>query len=459
MVDQKQIMLPESRILVLDIPEKASLDVLPEQIRLAGTSQFNGILVPFYREGYSFYPSRAAREQNLPAIKPDLRKKPDLFHQIFDQAFVSSLSVWAYIDPLRLGNKIRFPFRPFFKTRKKWISLNKMRKPFPIGLSEKDSFVCLYNEDVRRFVTEIAVEIAEKFPIQGLILDLSRYPHFSNNADTMSCFCDYCVKQIREELSLDLQKILLEPNDSAFRCWKRWKNNRLFSFVEYVSSRVGKARSGIPFFTIVPGALGNLHETGVENRGEPSVWASEGLVSSLVTRYQKESPARFFDKVDKDLSYLPDDILLTPFLMVDNLAELSDCIEPLRDLPLSGFLLKLADPLTDGDAGKLSQGLFRNPSLEPLSDVFASIRSLIRFILDSSDRHSALNSFLTEIHSYIQNEQNVTLEKNLSILEDLRTIEQKFKSGDLDAGFLPASALRNISLIKKLFRTSIKMSR
>jgi hypothetical protein len=454
-----QLSLPEMRVFVLDIPEKTSHEVLSGQIRLAGTAGFNGILIPFFKDGYSLYPSLAAREQKFPAVRPDLKKNPDLFYEIFESAFLSHLRVWAYIDPLSLGNKNVSPYGSFYKKRKKWISMNKMRKPFPIGLSQKDAFLCVYNEDVRRFVADLTVEIVGLFPVNGLLMDLSCYPHYSDVSENVACFCDSCRKQVKEDLSLELQQILQDPADSAFRCWKRWKNERLFSFVEYLSGRIGNVRSGIPFLTLVPGEFENLHESGVENRGEPGIWASEGLVSSLVTRYHAESPGRFVDKVKKDLSYVVDDILLTPSIRVDNVAEISSYIEPLRAFPLCGYICSLSAPLTDRDSETLSHGLFSSSSLDSLSDLFASLKCLIKFILNSSKRHSALNSFLLDIHSYIENEENITPEKTQSILDDLQTIEQKFKSGDLDTGFLPSRTLRDISLIKKLLRTTIIFSR
>lgn len=459
MVDLLRASLPELRMFVLDIPEKPTNKFLAEQIGLAGTAGFNGILIPFFKEGYPLYRSPVAREQKFPVIRTDLKKKSELFLEIFESAFPSSLNVWAYIDPLSMGSKNIFPYGAFFKNRKKWVSLNKMRKPFPIGFLENDIYLCIYNEDVRRFSADITVEIAEMFPINGIILDLSCYPYYSDIPENMACFCDFCRRQVKEELSLDLLQIILESADSAFRCWKRWKDERLFSFIEYLSGRIRKVRSGMPFVILIPGELRNRHESGRENRGEPGLWASEGLVSSLSTRYLQESPGRFYEMVEKDISFIVDDILLTPSIRVDNVAELTSYIDPLRDLPLCGYLCSLSAPLTDRDSDTLSQGLFNASSLDSLSDLFASVKSLIQFILSSSKPHSALNSFLMDIHSYLENEENITLEKTQSILDDLRTIEQKFQSGDLDTGFLPSRTLRDISLIKKLLRTSIILSR
>ncbi len=447
--------LPETRAFLLNIPPKPSAHTLKGQISLAARAGFNCLLLPFFEGGYALFESRVAREHHLPGIRPDLRKQPQLLWEIFDAAGTNDLPVYAYTDLLRVGHKRRHKTGPIIHRYKKWGAMSKGRRFSPIGRSEYDLFLCVNNEDVRRFIASLLVEIAEAYAVSGIVTDIHTYPYEFSAPQNAACFCEYCRKHVKEELQLDLLTLPLEKDNSAFRRWERWKETRLFSFVKYISGRIRNARTGIRLFALVSGKFPRKTINPEEESNSPTTWETEGLITSLITQYDADSPADFAPALERDLSSIPDDTLLATTLNVETTHQLADIVLQLRKLPLWGYFVNLCSPLTIEDAEDLSQWIFAQPSVESLTDVFDSVRRLTLYLLNASSLHTALNSFLSDVISYLDEKDNITIEKTQSFVDDFRTIQQKFQTGDIDAAFLPPETLRHLRLIKKLLKASI----
>ena len=248
--------------------------------------------------------------------------------------------------------------------------------------------------------------------------------------------------------------IPLNPEDAAFRRWKRWKDERLYSFVHYVSGRLRETRMGMPFFATVKG---NLRKNTEQEEGKnilPSGWAAGGVVTSLFTCYDHESPELIPGAIKKDLSRIVDDTLMAPALEAQTSSQLADYVLHYRKLPVAGGLLSLEDIPDESTENQLRQAPFDKDSPDIFEDIYQSAQMLSKNIMNSSDIHPALYGFLKDVVSYLENREEITLDGAQSLVEDFRTIEAKFQSGDLDAAFLPEEALRHIALIKKILRTA-----
>ena len=451
--------LPEMRVLLFEIPLDPSLQNLKEQISLAGTAGFNGVLIPFMTQGLPLFPSRATRDYKLPLIRPDLKKKGEMFYELFDAASTRNLPILAYVDPLQVGDARTHVFGPILRRHKSWGAMNKEKKYSPIGDSPHELFLCVNNSDVRRFAAELLVEIVESFPVSALVLDLSGYPYQYSVPEQAACFCDSCQKSVKDELNMDLMTMPLDMNIVACKKWKKWKEDRLLSFISYVSTRVRKSRIDIPVFLIIPGRFDTGNGSSLLDGETLRTLVSDCLVTSLIVRYSPESPRQLMKLVDKDLALISEDALLLPLVYAENERELADYLLHLRPLPIFGSFVSLAFPLADREFEALFRIPYTPSSLNSSPDIFRSIRALINYILSSSNLQLALNSFLQGVIHYLDEESSVTVERTLDLVEDFRTIEQKFKSGDLDTSFLPPETLRHISLIRKLLRTSAMLLR
>ena len=453
--------LPEMRIFLIEIPENPSLERLKEQIQMAGQAGFNGIQIPFVRNGFPLFPSRVARDHRMPVIRPDLKKRGELYYALFEAAASLDLPVLAYVSPLLVGDARDHPFGPVLRRHTKWGAMNKQKKFSPIGLSPDDLFLCVNNSDVRSFVAELLVELVEFFPVSGMVLDMSAYPCQSGAPEQAACFCDSCRKSVKDELKMDLLTIPLDIHNAAFsfRRWKKWKEERLLSFLSHVSMRVRKSRINMSVFLMISGGFDTMKSASLLNEDTLRTLTSDCLITSVIARYSPESPRQLAKMVERDLALISDDALLLPLIAAENERQLTDCLLHLRPLPLFGSFVSLPAPLTEN----LFETLFRIPytpaCLYCLSDIFRSVRALIKYILCSSDLQAALNSFLRDVIHYLDEEPRVTVEKTLDMVEDFRIIEQKFQSGDLDTTFLPPETLRHLCLIKKLLKTSAMLWR
>ena len=451
--------LPEMRVFLIEIPENPSLESLKEQIRMAGESGFNAIQIPFVMNGFSLFSSRVARHHKIPVIRPDLKKKGDLYYPLFEAAANRDLPVLAYVNPLLVGDDRVHPAGPVLRRHMKWGVMNKEKKFAPAGVSPHDLFLCVNNPDVRRFVAELLVEIVESFPLSGLVLDMCLYPYQYNAPEQAACFCDFCRKSVKDELKMDLLTIPLEINNVAFRRWKKWREERLVSFLSYVSMRIRKSRINVAVFIVIPGGLDTMNTSSLFNQDTLQTLTSDCSITSVITRYSPDSPRQIAKMAERDLAVISDDGLLLPLISAENERHLTDCLLHLRPLPLFGSFVSLPAPLP----GNLHEALFRIPftpsSLHSRADIFRSVRDLIKYILCSSDLQLALNSFLRDVIHYLDEEPSITVERILDMVEDFRIMEQKFQTGDLDTTFLPPETLRHISLIKKLLRTSTMLLR
>jgi uncharacterized lipoprotein YddW (UPF0748 family) len=456
--------LPEMRGYLLDIPERSSFEELEKRVETIAHAGFNTIILPFFCDGYSLYPSQILKENKMPLIRPDLKKSKDMLFKVMEFASSKGLVVYAYTDPLLVGDSRTQVFGPVIRRKRKWSVMNRLKKNSPTGDNEFNFFICLNNPEVRLFVADMMIEIAESFPVDAIILDMHKNPHFSPVTENSSCFCDYCRKHVKDELHLDLMTLTLDENDAAFRRWKKWKEEKLFIFISSISGRLREARSAMPFFATVPGYLpsGDLIQT-ADNSGEtdirPGNWAEEGLVTSLITTYDTMTPVEFYKCFEKEFFNIVDDTLLAPVLTAVSVEQMADFVLHLRKLPSWGYFLSLKTFPGSEEADALSEVPFNTPAIYPFDNVILSIHNLIDDILYSSEHHPALDSFLQDVLLYIKNPEGRSQDKTQDIIEDFRIMELKFQTGDLYAALLPATTLRHLSLIKKLLKISIILAR
>jgi|GEM_PF-559644 len=443
-------------VYVLDVPEKPSGDMLREQVALAARSGFNAILLPVFRGGYTLFPSRVALDYRLHAIRPDLKKSGDVFLDIFEAADENDLAVFAYADILRVGDRRIHEFGPIIARRKKWAAMNRKKTYAPIGASQNDLFLCLNNPEVRRFSADLLIEIVESFPITGIVVDMHTYPFEYSTPDEAACFCDCCRKAVKEELKIELAPLSLKDEDAATNLWKTWKKERLSKYMVYLSGRLREARFSMPFLLVIPG---EFPLPGADNfreiQSSATTWINDGLITSLVARYPSTPPFVLEATIEGDLHRIPDDAMFAPMFQSETLSRLPDYLRHLEPLPLWGNFISLAYPLNQQDAERLSPDRLKRISLDSPTGIFQSARNLIEHLIGSTGLQPALNSFLNEVHAVLVREEPPTFEQIQDIIDDLRTLEEKFHGGDLDSVLVAPETLRHLSLIKRLLKVSI----
>lgn len=447
--------LPETWIYLLDVPTKPSTETLREQISFAAAAGFNGIMLPLFQDGYSLFPSRVAAEYRLHAIRPDLRKRDDLLTEIFQAAAKYDMSVFAYLDLLRVGDARVHDLGPVLSRRKKWGALNKRKAFSPIGSSPNDFFLCINNPEIRRFSADLAVELVESFPVDALILDLHHYPFESESPDTESCFCEYCVRTVRNDLQLDLPTLTLKKDDPASRRWMKWKEERFLKYLAAISGRLHEARFGLPFLPVLPGDLPQPAEGKPHPFSSISTWADEGIISSAALLYPSRPAFILEATIESDLSRFPDDNLLMPYFIMESLSHFAEYRAHLSRLPLWGCLVSLSYPLSKNDVERTPGAQLPKVRIDSITGILKSSAQIVEHLIFNSSHQPALKTFLQDLLVSLSKEEEPELELIQNRVEDLRSLEEKLQTGDMDAALTAPDFVRHLSLLKRLLKASI----
>ncbi|HOE63121.1 MAG TPA: family 10 glycosylhydrolase [Candidatus Sumerlaeota bacterium] len=447
--------LPENWIYLIDVPMKPSTQTLSEQISLAAAAGFNGIMLPLFQDGYPLFPSRVAAEYKLHAIRPDLRKRDDLLAEIFNAAVQHDMFVFAYLDLLRVGDARVHDLGPVLSKRKKWGALNKKKTFSPIGASQNDLFLCINNPEIRRFSADIAVELVESFPVDALILDTHLYPFESQSPDTASCFCDYCVRAVRDDLQLDLPTLTLKKDDPASRRWMKWKEERFIKYLAAMSGRLHEARFGLPFLPILPGDLPQPIEGKPHPLSSVSTWVDEGIVSSVAFIYPSRPAFVLEATIESDLSRLPDHNLLAPYFIMDSLSHFPEYRAHLNRLPIWGSLVSLSYPLSKNDIERTPGVQAPKIRIDTIAGIFKSCSQIVEHLIYNSPHQPALKAFLQDLRVLFAEEKEPEMELVQNLVEDMRSLDEKLQTGDMDAALTSPEFIRHLSLIKRLLNASI----
>lgn len=90
--------------------------------------------------------------------------------------------------------------------------------------------LCPSNPESQAVLTDLYLEMLDRYPFDGLNLDRIRYP------DDRFCYCPYCTEHFRKDTSLDLHK--LPATRPAHDPFVRWRKEQLTAFMKRFSSRV-----------------------------------------------------------------------------------------------------------------------------------------------------------------------------------------------------------------------------
>ncbi len=449
--------LPETRVFYLELPENPSADRLARQIALAGEAGFNALAIPFFSNGFSIHHSDVCKGIGLPLCRPDLKRDEELLDVLFETADAHSLKVYALASPLSAGDEAyHWDARyPFFRRGHRLAARNKLQELHPLGNTSHERFLCLYNPETRHFAADLMVEIAETYPVSALVLDIANYPFSADVPENNACFCRFCKKEVAEEIQIDLNTLPLDPSDTAFRIWNRWKNARCYDLVRNASSRVHKVRRDCPFFVLVSGPLESSDEQTAGENTDPSSWLSDGLSSALLISYESSSPEEFISHMNHDSGHIEHDNLMAPFLKTETIAQLAGQMNAVRTLPLGAAFVRLNDELSEESAAEIRTLCFPVPAADIFINRREALWQILWYLLGSSDAHPALDSFLKDVLIHLENTETLTLEKVEELVEDFHTLELQFLSGDMDSALLPLEALRHLSLIKKILKSHL----
>lgn len=121
--------------------------------------------------------------------------------------------------------------------------------------------------EVREFFVQVAVNLVEKYDVDGLSMDGIRYCEMEMTGDC--CYCDTCRADFSAQYGFDPISIALSGKDSIARkreqsiqpgqyLWNITRQNHITTIVRSVKSAIQSVRSGVKLSAYVWGCASNL---------------------------------------------------------------------------------------------------------------------------------------------------------------------------------------------------------
>lgn len=223
---------------------------LDEEIHNAELARLDALIVPALREGLPLFDSTACRERGRIRRYPwrglfQRREAP--FDRAIRIAGDKGIRVWAQIDAIVAGG-IDSSESSLAKSHPRWTINNAQRRPTPIGDDHDHFFLCPSNPEVVRLLSEVAVEIANRYAVSALVLDFRHLPHEQMDGGGANCLCFHCQQQAEKELGFDLQEVLDEGTPEVWEEWQTWRNELWIQLVRRIRTQVWTVRPGLSVF-------------------------------------------------------------------------------------------------------------------------------------------------------------------------------------------------------------------
>ena len=429
--------IPETRALRYglrkDVP---SGQILRDLTRIAQCG-FNTIIVSAFRQGYTCYHSQAMVRRRAPAIHPAFRRA-DPMRDVFRFAPALGLSVMAHVEMLNVGSDLIAGIGPLLRKHPRW-ALRKRRffERFE-GPDRKRYFLDPSLDETRRFLGDIAHELVETYPLQGLYLNDLRYPRdmtdpvFGRRTRDLERYGrnDGLSAEAEERLEAARQA-LTEPD--PFYDLILWRNEQLNETLRYVHCRAERAN---PQVWIISQASGPSQENRPEERGlqgDWGFWITRQYVDGVAPLYKTDSDEAFVEMLKADAAIIPTDRGLYPLFDRDGLRHNAFRIQACRNLALPGMIFRSFYDLEPEDWEMLSD-LFQRPARPMEEDFLESGRLALMECSRILRAHPAHVEFFRDLQKMLPEafpgdplaEEN---RRAKSILGNLAHLEEKIRDG------------------------------
>lgn len=215
----------EIRALRLRVPLPADAAWLHEQVHAAAGAGFNTVILDTFSRGLTCFPSAAAREFGLLRLHSSFRRT-DLLEVACHAARTAGIRMVAALDCLNAGSREEFPASPLGAFR--FRALRATAPPGVFGTRREcesaDWLLCACNPDLRDLLGSLAAEIADGYPVDGLLLSALQFGP-EGGAHAGRCYCVNCTTPRKDGQEED------------------WDNRRLEEISELLSAIKARART------------------------------------------------------------------------------------------------------------------------------------------------------------------------------------------------------------------------
>jgi uncharacterized lipoprotein YddW (UPF0748 family) len=262
------------------------------------------------------------------------------------------------------------------------------------------------NPEGRQYIKSLYLEVAQKYPIDGIQFDYIRYP-FNGKGGEMGY--DWIGRQkFEQETAMSLDRL----DDTTREVWQAWKVQNVSSFVKEVSQALRQVHPGIRISAAVYAMPRRLRLNLIQQEWE--TWVANGWVDTLNPMTYVPTAKELTIMAGYVRESTADRALVYPGLSIRQLdtAGLVEQLDSARETGTLGATMFAAAHLDDKKVNVLKVGPYRRqPILTPQSEPIRASRLLV-------------DDFAAMVNRYLQDPKKKILSDQASTNEVLMQIEE-----------------------------------
>jgi len=379
-----------------------SLDKLRSNIEEFKSAGINQIYVETLWWGHSIGQSDLVDYH--PNVRYSYGEYPDYLTAFIDLAHKAGIEVHAWTETF-FHNQNHNHYPKWLKNNPSWLNLDFYGRYMQTGKGTEDGFVFIdpANEEVRQFLINYYVELANKFDLDGIQLDYIRYPAESS-LETSSGYTPVAMNKFMERYNLsgDLKQLLIEEKSQGkkelYQKWCEFRAEQVTIFVEEVVKAIREVKPDMKISI----AVGPDYQHALKDLMQDwKTWVEKGWIDIIApmaytfdTDYVK-TVVNSMNDISNGLTYNYTGIgayMEGPTLLYTNQILISRAADGLGSVIFASQNLLGKEEMKTA----LSKGLNKITAISPNADLDKILDAMFTYIIDKANRIYITKGLMTE---------------------------------------------------------------
>lgn len=445
------------KVRLSDFVKRRDVETTVNQIHACG---FNLAILDVFYDGQTIFQSTTCEARKLTKQRHSF-KSFDPLDTFLTVALGKGITAFASLDGFLLGQTSKKKSNPLLRKRSAWVARTINGKPTHPGGEASLIYICPSNPDARRFIGDLACEITERYPVNGIFFDHIQYPINSNTPSRAYCFCDVCKELVDEELGIDLENIVLEEDDRGYIQWTSWREAQLHDSLIYFRTRLGRNRPSLP----VAVAVNSGEDPRLAVRTDLvdwQTWATDGVADLLVVKPFPVESVMSCTQFEKEIKGIPQDCTVLPAYDFDDAKEFEKELKVYRvnRVAVAGFLFYAESPFLENVVEFFQKSVFDDKAYLSLAYPLHAIANLLKHACDEVNDNDEVEDFLKEMVALFENDLQAIAAKALpSVLENINGLARITNEGEVDGLYDEGNFARCVCLAGKVLKLLIRRLR
>ncbi|MEN6624670.1 MAG: family 10 glycosylhydrolase [Candidatus Sumerlaeia bacterium] len=455
--EETRMATPQTRGYVINLVRNLSPVSLEHEIQRAAEAGFNLLLFPIYNNGWTLFPSEAARSYGMKRISP-LFSKWNPLAEACRIARAAGLTVWAYGRPFNFHPRFSIAEHKLLHSHPDWRLRAHPNYQTAYHRRYEIWHPCPLNKDYRRYIGDVLTEVAHGYPVSGVVLYYSSYGlHGGSLHNFPYCFCDSCLEQYRE--AFDGADLVADGINNMERI-RQWQLEMSHETLGYLRHRILRARRALrficrarPHWRMEPPTQ-RVIDRNVRLMDWPELMESGAVDELLIDPDDEPLSANLGSRLAADYAFLGDRVLFSPIVTVEDPASLRVPIRMLYKYPIPGFIVQFQNLMTPDEALAIRESYFSEPAMiAEASPVRTAIWLLDQVRLRHQDG-SPLGPLMADMLRILT--RQLPMPDNFSMLQvieqNILGVEQFIRRGRLEPVKVGDDVLRYLGLARRFVR-------